>query len=283
MEAIIRPPSESSSFILLAMLGCSNNTCTFCPSYKQRKFAFRDIYDVIDELDKWYNNERRIFLADGDAVSIRQEDLVVLLQYIKDKYPQVERVSSYITPRTALNKSLAELKELRTLGLELVYLGVETGSDELLKDIKKGVTRKEMIEAGRKIKKSGIKLSVTVLLGLGGKEKSKEHAKATASILNEIQPDYIGALTLMVVKGTEFHDKVKSSEVHELENYEYLQELYWMIEGLELKSCIFRSNHASNYASVGGTLPEDKEMMLKQLKEILDNKERLKPEMFRGL
>jgi radical SAM superfamily enzyme YgiQ (UPF0313 family) len=283
MQAIIRPPSEANSFILLAMLGCSNNTCTFCPSYKKRKFEFRNVNEVLKEFDNEYHNEERIFIADGDAISISQKDLVELLKYIKDNYPNVERVSSYITAKSALGKSLDELKQLKELGLELVYLGLESGDDSVLNDVKKNMTTEDMVKAAKRIKDAGIKLSVTVLLGIGGKEKSKQHAKATAKILNKMQPDYVGALTLMVVPGTEFCEKVKKGEITELVNYEYLQELYFIIEDLELEYCIFRSNHASNYASIGGCLPENKEEMLKQLEEILENKKSLKPEMFRGL
>jgi len=281
MQAVIRPPSEAYSFILLAMLGCSNNTCTFCPSYKSRKFAIRPTEEVIKEFDNNYREEEKVFLADGDAIVIPNKELVKILKHIKQN--NVKKISSYITPTTTLNKSLSELKELKENGLDLVYLGVETGSDELLNDIKKNVNAKEMIEAGKKIKASGIKLSVTIILGLAGKIDSKHHAKETAKVLNQIQPDYIGALTLMIAPGTEIHTKLKSGKFKQLSTFEYLQELYWIIEDLELENCIFRSNHASNYFSVGGTLPEDKEKMLEELKTIIENKGRLKPEFLRGL
>lgn len=280
MQAIIRPPSEANSFILLAMLGCSNNTCTFCPTYKKRKFAIRNVDEVIKDFEEQYNCEKRVFLADGDAISMPFDDLVKILKHIR-KY-DVERVSSYITAKSALDKSLDELKQLKDLGLELVYLGLESGSDAVLKDVKKNMTVKEMIDASKLIKKAGIKLSVTVLLGLGGKEKSFLHAKATANALNQMNPEYIGALTLMVVKGTELYEKVKNGEIKELVGYGYLQELYWIIEDLECHS-LFRSNHASNYVSIGGKLPEDKEKMLEELKCVLESKGSLKPEMFRGL
>jgi len=283
MQAIIRPPSEAYSFILLAMLGCSNNTCTFCPSYKNRKFEIRPTEEVIKEFDNNYNNQEKVFLADGDAVVIPNKELIKILKHIKKR--EVKRISSYITPKTALNKSLEELKELKENGLDLVYLGVETGDNNLLKDIKKNVTSKQMIEAGKKIKSSGIKLSVTIILGLAGKENSKQHALETAKILNEIGPDYIGALTLMVVPGTEMYDKINKGEMQELTTFEYLEELNLIVENLNLTNCIFRSNHASNYFEVKGTLPEDKSLMLDNLKNILENKDNrnLRPEFLRGL
>jgi len=283
MQAIIRPPSEAYSFILLAMLGCSNNTCTFCPSYKNRKFEIRPTEEVIKEFDNNYNNQEKVFLADGDAVVIPNKELIKILKHINKR--EVKRISSYITPKTALNKSLEELKELKENGLDLVYLGVETGDNNLLKDIKKNVTSKQMIEAGKKIKSSGIKLSVTIILGLAGKENSKQHALETAKILNEIGPDYIGALTLMVVPGTEMYDKINKGEMQELTTFEYLEELNLIVENLNLTNCIFRSNHASNYFEVKGTLPEDKSLMLDNLKNILENKDNrnLRPEFLRGL
>ncbi len=284
MQAIIRPPSEAYSFILLAMLGCSNNTCTFCPSYKQRNFSLRSTEEVIKEFDNNYREEEKVFLADGDAVVIPNKDLVKILKHIK-KQSTVKRISSYITPKTALNKSLEELKELKQAGLDLVYLGVETGDNQLLKDIKKNVTSNEMTKAGKKIREAKIKLSVTIILGLAGKENSLDHAKETASLLNQIQPDYVGALTLMIAPGTVMYTKLKSGEFNQLSTFEYLQELYWIMEDLDLKDCIFRSNHASNYFSVAGTLPEDKKLMLDDLKNILENKNKknLKPEFLRGL
>ena len=264
MHAIIRPPSEAYSFILLAMLGCPHNNCTFCPSYKDRKFKLKPIKEILHEFNQHYRNEKRVFLADGDAISIPQQDLITILKHVKKH--NVERISSYITARSALNKSIEQLKQLKDAGLDLVYLGIETGNNSLLKEIKKGVTRVEMIKAANKIKKAGINLSVTILLGIGGKTKSQIHAIDTASILNQIQPDYIGALTVMAVKGTEFHKDISEGKIQQLEIFDYLEELKVIIKNLEVSS-IFRSNHASNYLAIGGTLPEDKEHMLSNIEE----------------
>lgn len=283
MDPLIRPPSEANSFLLLTMEGCPHNKCTFCPSYRNRKFRIRPVDEVINDFNNFYSGQERVFLADGDAVRIPVKDLIMLLKVIKQK--NSKRISSYITPQSALMSTDEELKYLKKNGLDLVYLGVESGSFEILNDICKGVNPKEMVEAGLKIKKAGMKLSVTIILGLGGKEKSELHTKETAKLLNEIQPDFIGALTLIVAPNTELYDKVKSGEFRELSTFEYIQELYVLINNLKLKDCIFRSNHASNYLPIGGHFPEDKESMLSKIKQVINtaNPSNLRSEFFRGL
>lgn len=279
MEPIIRPPSEAYSYLVLAMSGCSHNACTFCPTYKNRTFGLRDIEVVKKEFDAGYRGQKRVFLADGDAMCIPTDRLIELIRHIRNH--DVERVSSYATPRSILRKSATELKGLRGSGLDMVYMGVESGSEAVLESVKKGVSRAEIIHAGRKVKSCGIKLSVTIILGLGGRENTVQHALDTATILNEIQPDYIGALTLMVVKGCELY---YNNDFKQLNDFEYLKELLMIIENLDVKS-VFRSNHASNYLSVGGDLPDDKEKMIAVLRKFIDGSDinKLKKEYDRGL
>lgn len=286
---LIRPPSEAKSLIIQATIGCSHNKCTFCGAYLTKKFRIRNFEEIKRDLQIAKNSgykPRRIFLADGDALSMPYEELLRVLKEINYLFPEIERVSVYATPQNLLEKTEEQLKILRENKLEMVYLGVETGWEELLRNIKKGVNREEMITAAKKAKKAGIKLSVTIILGLAGKENSLTHAKETASILNEIQPDYIGALTLIIIPGTILWKKRERGEFKELTPFEYLEEMGVIISNLNLyNGCIFRSNHASNYLPIGGRLPEDKEEILKFIKEVISRKDTslLRPEFLRGL
>lgn len=219
-----------------------------------------DVYLV----QNYYKNITRIFLADGDALVIKTPQLLDTLDVLYEEFPQLERVGVYASPQNLLQKSVDELIQLKEHGLGIIYLGVETGSTLLLKKVKKGVTRQQMIAAGSKAVQSGVPLSVTIIIGLGGPELSQQHARETASLLNEVNPDYTGALTLMLVEGTELHEELKKGEFELLTPGETIQEMYWLIESLNCKT-VFRSNHASNYLPIGGNLPEDKENLLKQI------------------
>ena len=282
--SIWRPPSEARSLILQATIGCSNNTCTFCGSYKDKRFRIKpldqfkaDVYLV----ENYYKNVRRIFLADGDALVIKTQQLRDTLDFLYQEFPLLERVGVYASPQNLLQKSVDELITLKEHGLGIIYLGVETGLDSLLTKVEKGVTREQMITAGSKAVKSGIPLSVTIIIGLGGPELSKDHAKETASLLNKVTPDYTGALTLMVVEGTPLYSQYKKGEFTLLTPGETLQEMYWLIESISCRT-IFRSNHASNYLPVGGDLPEDKKRLLQQI-ESAQEKRMYKSEYLRGL
>ena len=282
--SIWRPPSEARSLILQATIGCSNNTCTFCGSYKDKRFRIKpldqfkaDVYLV----ENYYKNVRRIFLADGDALVIKTQQLQDTLDFLYQEFPSLERVGVYASPQNLLQKSVSELITLKEHGLGIIYLGVETGLDSLLTKVEKGVTREQMIAAGSKAVKSGITLSVTIIIGLGGPELSKDHAKETASLLNKVTPDYTGALTLMVVEGTPLYSQYKKGEFTLLTPGETLQEMYWLIESISCRT-IFRSNHASNYLPVGGDLPEDKKRLLQQI-ESAQEKRVYKSEYLRGL
>lgn len=268
--ALYRPPSEAYSLIVQATIGCSHNKCTFCSMYKDKKFRIRDTEEIMEDLilgRKYYENVRRVFLADGDALVIKTEELIKILQGIEVLFPECERVGIYGSPKSILNKSQEELLELKALGLGIVYLGVESGSDKILKDIKKGVDSAEMIEAGRKIVDAGIKLSVTLISGIGGKAYSTLHALESAKVLNEMKPHYIGLLTLLLEQGTKLYEDVKVGKFQLLSPKEVLEETRILVENLQVGNCIFRSNHASNYVALRGTLMEDKKLILKQIEE----------------
>jgi radical SAM superfamily enzyme YgiQ (UPF0313 family) len=303
---IIRPPSEWKSYFLPLTSGCSNNTCTFC-GYYGSKLQIRDVADVKSEIDAlalftrsgirlpnipwvvytvaqdW--DGRRVFLQDGDALVYPFPKLREVLLYLNEKLPSVERIATYATPQDILRRSLDELKDLKQLKLGIFYTGLETGDDELLRKIGKGVDSEEVIEAGRKVKEAGMSFSVTIILGLGGVEGSTEHVLETARVLTQIDPDYVGALTLTLVPGAPLYEQWGRNEFHPLSPFQSLEELKSIIENSSFTDCFFSSMHASNYLSVRGKLPQDKQKMLKQLEKVLAAKDPslLRPESLRGL
>jgi radical SAM superfamily enzyme YgiQ (UPF0313 family) len=285
-EPLYRPPSEAYSLIIQVTIGCSHNKCTFCSMYKSKKFRIRsksDIFRDLEEMSAYSKKIRRIFLADGDALVLKTADLKDILQKIRELFPYCERVGIYATPGDILRKTAGELTELKEHGLGIVYLGIESGSDKILRDINKGANSKEIIEAGKRIVSSGIKLSVTLISGLGGKDGWEEHARESARVINEINPDYLGLLTLLIESGTQLYNMVQEDTFKLLSPEEVARETQILIENLELQNCIFRSNHASNYFSLEGTLPNDKTRLLKQLDDVLNNIEDYRGEYFRRL
>lgn len=283
---LYRPPSEAYSLIIQATLGCSQNKCTFCSMYKSKKFTIKPLEQIKKEIDFfriYVKKAERIFLADGDALIMPMKILKEIFIYINEKFPEAERISLYGSPKSILLKTPEELLELKNLGLGLIYLGIESGSDKILSSVKKGVSREEIIAAGKKVKKVGISLSVTAIAGLGGKENSIEHAVETASLISEINPDYFGVLTLMLEEGTELLEEYKKGNFIPLSSSEILEETKLMIKNINVKEkCIFRSNHASNYVSLKGTLPYEKENILKTIDSALENNE-IKSEFLRRL
>ena len=283
---LYRPPSEAYSLIIQATLGCSQNKCTFCSMYKSKKFTIKPLEQIKKEIDFfriYVKKAERIFLADGDALIMPMKILKEIFIYINEKFPEAERISLYGSPKSILLKTPEELLELKNLGLGLIYLGVESGSDKILSSVKKGVSREEIIAAGKKVKKVGIPLSVTAIAGLGGKENSIDHAVKTASLISEINPDYFGVLTLMLEEGTELLEEYKKGNFIPLSSSEILEETKLMIKNINVKEkCIFRSNHASNYVSLKGTLPYEKENILKTIDSALENNE-IKSEFLRRL
>jgi len=286
---IIRPPSEANSFLLPVTLGCSHNKCTFCGTYTGVKFRIRPLEDIKQDIDRvaqsysW--SMRRVFLEEGDALICPQRRLVEVLKYLNQRFPYLHRIGTYATPQSALIKSVDELKELNQLGLKIAYMGVETGDEELLKKIDKGVTYDEIVEAGRKIKQAGITLSVTVILGLGGVEGSQKHALSTAKILTDIDPDFAGALTILLVPGTPLHKEWEKDKFTLISPFQSLEELKLIIQKANFTNCFFTANHASNYLPIKARLPQQKAEMLKLIDEVLANRDmsRLRPEFTRAL
>jgi len=231
----------------------------------------------------WDGN--RMFLQDGDALVYPFPKLREVLQYLNKKLPGVERIGTYATPQDILWRSSDELKELRRLKMGIFYTGLETGDDELLQKIGKGVSSDEMVEAGKKVKEAGISFSVTIILGLGGIEGSKKHVFETAKILTEMDPDYVGALTLTLVPSTPLYEQWERNEFHPLSPFQSLDELRLIIENSNFTDCFFSSMHASNYLSIRGKLPQDKERMLRELEKVLAARDPslLRPEFLRGL
>ena len=271
--AVIRPPSEASSLIAQVTYGCSNDTCDFCGTYLDKPFGVRPFDEVVDDViglpSSVRNRVRRVFLADGDALALSSRKLHDILDLLHRALPDLERVSSYANARNLLAKSVEELAGLRENGLDLLYLGLESGDDQTLADIHKGMTVAEQIEGCRRASEAGIQLSVTAILGLAGIARSREHGKATGEALSAIDPAYIGILTLMVTPGTAMERKVATGEVVLPDSIGMLRELREILANLDVTDCLFRSNHASNYLPVGGRLPQDKQAMLAALDKVL--------------
>ena len=286
---IIRPPSEATSFLLPVTIGCSNNKCIFCGTYSGVKFRIRPLEDIKQDIDRvaqnysW--NVRRVFLENGDALICPQRRLVEMLNHLNKRFPHLDRIGTYATPRSALIKSIDELKELNQLGLKIAYMGVETGDEELLTKISKGVSYDQIVTAGRKIKEAGITLSVTVILGLGGVEGSQNHALKTAKILTDIDPNFAGALTIILVPGTPLHKEWENGKFTLISPFQSLDELRLIMENANFTNCFFTANHASNYMPIKARLPRQKAEMLKLIEEVLAKKDmsRLRPEFSRAL
>ena len=303
---IIRPPSEHASYYLPLTSGCSNNTCAFC-AFSFTNLGVRDLKDIKSEIDAMslYMNShvvqpgqpdivyailrrwdgRRVFLQDGDALVYPYPGLVEALQYLNGKFPAIERIASYATPQDILRRSIDELKALKALKLGILYMGVESGDDEVLGRIKKGATHAEMVEAAAKVREAGILLSVTVILGLGGVQGSNRHALESARILTEMDPDYAGALTLTLIPGTPLYREWEKDEFELITPFDSLKELRTMVEHAVFSNCFFSSMHASNYFAIRGSMPADKLKVLAQLDSILSKKDPalLRPEYLRGL
>jgi radical SAM superfamily enzyme YgiQ (UPF0313 family) len=284
---VIRPPSEAESLILQVSLGCSHNRCTFCPTYKGRRFRIKDLDRIKEEIDEMapHGPFRKVFLADGDALIIPQDKLIAILQYLKEKLPGLRRVGIYGNAKSILRKSVEELRALKALKLGIVYLGVETGDQALLEKVRKGASYGQMVEAGRRVKEADITLSVTVLLGLGGVEHGQQHALATAKILSDIDPDFASALTLMVVPGTPLHEEMESGRFQLPAPFQLLEELGTIIAHTDFTHCYFTSNHASNYLPIKARLPRDKEAVVRLIQKVVSSQDpsRLRPEFLRGL
>lgn len=286
---VFRPPSEARSYILQCTVGCSHNRCTFCAMYKDKKYHVRSMEDIKADIrmaSGYYGDLDKVFLADGDALAMDTADLLEIIDLLYKTFPSLKHVGIYASPDTILAKEMSELTALKAAGLTIAYLGVETGDPDLLKEIRKGVTYEQMLEAGRKIRRAGILLSVTILLGLAGRTpKAVEHEKNTAKILNEMNPDYVGALTLMLAPNTQLYRLAQKGEFELPGPFEILDEMRILIENLELQGTEFRSNHASNYLPIKGRFPEDKQKMLDLINDLIAKNDRkyLRPDYLRAL
>lgn len=284
---IIRPPSEAESLILQITVGCSHNRCTFCPTYKAKRLrikTFEEIKDAIDEAAQCGWAIERVFLADGDALIVPQPRLMEIMSYLKEKLPRLRRVGIYANAKAILKKTQEELRELKEAGLGIIYLGVESGDQVVLERVKKGTTYEKLLQAGRMVKEAGIKLSVTVLLGIGGRERSREHAVATGRILTEMDPNYVGALSVMIVPGTPLYEEQAQGRFVLPGPFEMIEELRTMIAQTDMHGLFF-SNHASNYLALKVRMPKDKGDALRLIDEVLAKRDPalLRPDFIRAL
>ena len=300
---IIRPPSEWKSYFLPLTSGCSNNTCTFC-GYFGTKLQIRESEEIREEIDalaalvsyglnvpgvqisplnQW--DGKRVFLQDGDALAYPFPKLKEILEYLNKKLPNLERIAAYATPQDIARRDVDELAALKELKLGILYTGLESGSDELLQRVGKGVNSDQVIKATRKAKDAGILMSITVILGLGGIEGSEKHVEDTARVLSEIDPEYAGALTLTLVPGTPLHREWEEGNFHLISPFQSLEELKTIIERANFTNCFFSSMHASNYQAIRAKLPQEKEGIIKELESILAKRDQssLRPEYLRGL
>ena len=282
---VFRPPSEAYSLIVQVTIGCSHNKCTFCDMYKEKQFRVRPLEAVkrdFDEARRMYRRVERIFLADGDALMCRAEHMAEILRYIKQLFPECERVTGYGSPKSVLVKTQAELNELHALGLDMIYLGLESGSDTVLARINKGETADEIVRAGLMVKAAGMKLSVTCIAGLGSTELSEEHAVKTAEALSRMKPEYIGLLTLLFELPTPLMRDWQEGRFYLMNPIEIAQETLVLLEHIDCEGSVFRANHASNYVNLAGTLNADREAMCEKLRAALEGKVRFKSEAFRA-
>ena len=283
---MIRPPSEANSILLQVTLGCSHNKCTFCSTFREKRFNIKKddiIFEDIEFARQYCKRQNRLFICDGDAMIVPQKRLVNILKRIKERLPWVERVGLYANTKGIGMKTDEQLKELHDLGVKIAYMGLESGDDQVLKQIKKGADSAKMIKMGKRIKKAGIKLSVTVIIGIGGQERSKTHALETGRVLSAMDPDFVGALSLMLTPGTELNDQYEKGEFELINPEKMLEELGLMLVSTHLSGGLFHANHASNYLPIRVKLPDEKEKTLELISQALKGNVELKPEFMRAL
>ena len=287
-DLLYRPPGEWKSYLLQCTIGCSNNQCTFCGMYKEKKFRIRPTEEILEDIDMaraYYGpGLQRVFLMDGDAIIIKTEDLLRILRKLYDTFPALEKVTLYAGPRSTLSKTPEELKALHDAGLSRAYLGVESGSDAVLKFIHKGVNAQQMLQAGQRLVEAGIDLWVTVILGITGEGGDwKEHILSTAKIINEMKPRHLSAMTFAPAKGTPLGDDVLAGRFKVYGPDHILEECRLLIEHLDVDPLHFTSNHASNYLPLKGSLPQDREKFLSLIDQALEGKIRLRKTLNRGI
>ena len=284
---LYRPPSEANSLIFQVTLGCSFNQCSFCDMYRSKEYSERTWDEVKGEIDmmaKIMPDTQRVFLADGDAINLSTEYMVKILKYIREKFPSIERISCYAMPMNLLKKTPEDLQELYDAGLNMLYLGIESGSDIVLRKVTKGATSKTIIKACNKAKDVGFKLSCMVILGLGGKKYSKENAIETGKVISASKPDFVGALTLYLENGIKDEFITKwGGEFVKIDDNESLEELELLVSNINTENqIVFRANHGSNAYNIAGTFPQDKDDMLKKIGWLNKHPENVRPEGLRG-
>ncbi len=283
---IIRPPSEANSILLQVTVGCSRNKCTFCGAYKGERFKIKPDDIILADIEfaaTHCRRQRRVFLCDGDALIVPHKRLVKILEAIRTRLPWVTRVGAYANAKALKMKTEDQLRQLNDLGLAILYLGLETGDDQTLKKINKGADAQTMIDMGRKAVRTGFKLSITVLLGIAGKTRSQIHARETGRVLSAIDPDYIGALSLMLIPGTALYEAHAAGRFPLLGPEDMLRELRTMIAATDLSKGLFHANHASNYLPIKARLPKDKQATLALIDQALNGDIALTPEWMRAL
>lgn len=283
---IFRPPSEAYSILLQITTGCSHNKCTFCEMYKGSRFSIKDDKTIMADIDFaaiHCKHQDRLFLCDGDALILPQDRLLNILSTIQTKLPWVKRIGTYANTKSIKRKTQEQLRELYDNGLKIAYMGLESGDDVTLQLINKGADAQRMIDMGKKLRASGIKLSITVLLGIGGRERSHIHARETGRVLSAIDPEYVGALSLMLTPGTPLFKSSKRGDFTLPGATEMLEELAIMFTTTKLTNGYFHANHASNYLPIKAKLPEDRVATLDLIQRALKGKVNLKPEYLRGL
>ena len=283
---LYRPPSEANSLIFQVTLGCSFNEFSFCNMYRTKEYFERPIEEIkreIETMSKLQPDATRVFLADGDALNVKTGTLIEILSHIKGNFRRLERISCYSMPKNLLQKTDEELTALKKSGLDMVYLGIESGNNTILKKVTKGATGETIINSCKKAKKNGFILSCMIILGLGGKKYSDFHAADTSSVVSQIEPDYLGALTLYMEPNIEKEFYAKFNEPFQpLEDLEILSEMEALVSNIDVKGqVIFRANHASNVYSIGGTLPQDKDKILEKIRYLKEHPENLKPKILR--
>lgn len=287
-DLLYRPPGEWKSYLLQCTIGCSNNQCTFCGMYKEKKFRIRPTQEILEDIDMaraYYGpGLKRVFLMDGDAIIIKTEDLLRILRKLYDTFPALEKVTLYAGPRSTLSKTPEELKALHDAGLSRAYLGVESGSDAVLKFIHKGVNAQQMLQAGQRLVEAGIDLWVTIILGITGEGGDwREHILSTAQIINQMKPRHLSAMTFAPAKGTPLGDDVLAGRFKVYGPDHILEECRLLIEHLDVDPLHFTSNHASNYLPLKGSLPQDREKFLSLIDQALEGKIRLRKTLNRGI
>ena len=283
---VFRPPSEAYSLIVQVTYGCSHNTCAFCSMYKEKKFAIRPLEEVLEDFRtarQVYRHIEKVFLADGDALVRKAEELYTILDTVRELFPECRQITCYASPSSIRIRTEEELRTLREKGLSMVYMGLESGSNEVLKLMRKGHTAEQIVAMGQKVRSCGIALSVTAITGLGGPDLVERHAVETAKAFNAMNPEYIGMLTLMVEEGTPLYDWVHQGTFKLLTQEQVLKETKLLVENLDTPGSVFRMNHASNYLVLKGTLNEDKEEMLAQIDYAAQHLDRLRKESWRRL